>query len=58
MVSKIFLLFWQFVGSRLLLNLSSYLLTIAVTVCFLKVEAGMMGYRVDSEVHLQTNEDW
>ena len=30
-----------------------YLSTISV-----RVEAGTIGYRVDSEVHLQTNEDW
>ena len=58
MVRKIFSPFWQFDGSRLLLSLSSYLLTISVPVCFLKVEAGTMGYGVDSMVHLQTNEDW
>ena len=33
------------------------LLTISVPVCILYVEACTMGYRVDSEVHLQTNED-
>ena len=35
-----------------------YLLTIWVPVCLLLVEAVTMGYRVDSEFNLKTNEDW
>ena len=35
-----------------------YLLTISVPVFLLYVEAVRMGYMVDSEVHLQPNEDW
>ena len=59
MVHKIFSPFWQFVG--IFLSFSQfilYLLTISVPVCFLQGEVGTMGYGVDNEVHLQTNEVW
>ena len=32
--------------------------TVSVPVCLFRVDAGTMLYRVDSDVHLQTNEDW
>ena len=32
--------------------------TVPVPVRLFQVDAGMMLYRVDSDVHLQTNEDW
>ena len=57
MARKIFSPFWQLVGSRLLLSLSS-ISTVSVPVCLFQVAAGTMLYRVDSDVHLQTNEDW
>ena len=35
-----------------------YLSTGSVTVFLFQIDAGIMLYRVDSEVHLQINEDW
>ena len=32
--------------------------TASVPVCLFHVDAGTMLYRVDSDVHLQTNQDW
>ena len=57
MARKIFSHFWQLVGShlfQLVLNLS----TVSVSVCLFQVDAGTMLYWVDSDVHLQINEDW
>ena len=34
-----------------------YLSTLSVPVCLFQVDVGTMLYRVDSDVHLQTNED-
>ena len=39
--------------AQLAFNLS----TVSVPVCLFQVDAGTMLYRVDSDVHLQTNED-
>ena len=58
MACKIFSPFWQLVGSRLLLSLSSISLLYRSQFSLFQVDAGMMLYRVDSDVHLQTNEDW
>ena len=57
MARKIFSPFWQSVGSRLLLSLSS-ISTVSVPVYLFQVDDGTMLYRFDSDVHLQTNEDW
>ena len=35
-----------------------HLSTLSVPVCFFQVNAGTMFYRVESNVHLQTNDDW
>ena len=40
--------------AQLVFNLS----TVSVPVFLFQVDAGTMLYRVDSDVHLQTNEDW
>ena len=39
--------------ARLVFNLS----TVSVPVCLFQVDAGTMLYRIDCDVHLQTNED-
>ena len=39
--------------AQLVFNLS----TVSVPVCLFQIDAGTMLYRVDSDVHLQTNED-
>ena len=57
MARKIFSPFWQSVGSRLFLSLSSSLYCIGSSLPF-QVDAGTMLYRGDCDVHLQTNEDW
>ena len=56
MARKIFSPFWQLIGSRILLRLSSISLLYQSQFAF-QVDAGTMLYRVDSDVHLQTNED-
>ena len=58
MVRKIFSPFLAVCWKPSFAQFMLYLLTISVPVCFLLVEAGTMGYVVDSEVYLQTNEDW
>ena len=54
MAQNIFSAFGSWPGRRLLLNLS----TVSVPVCLFQVDAGAMVYRIDCDVHLQTNEDW
>ena len=58
MACKIFSPFWQSVGSRLLLSLSSISLLYRSQFSFFRLMLVTMLYRGDCDVHLQTNEDW
>ena len=57
MARKIFSPFWQSVGSRLLLSLSSISLLYRSQFAFFQVDAGTILYRGDCDVHQQTDED-
>ena len=58
MARKIFSPFWQLVGSRLLLNLCSISLLYRSQFSFFRLMLVRCLYRIDCDVHLQTNEDW